>query len=221
MQLEAGNYHGRLVQVEVGGVGQKESPAIVLVFDVGMVAANGAWQSLPESVTAEVIWYLTDGAYENTSRKLADVGFNGDFDAPAFAPELYADGHELEMKIEQYESKDRPKWDFPYRGNRKPLDGGALKALSARWRTSHTPTPPRMAPPAPKPAAQPTDPDRAHVMEKIGVVVSERGLIPETVKALILKKFGKSNSAACTVEQLEVLLEAVKTVPVSEDDIPF
>lgn len=107
------------------GIATKSStgtPAIAITFHV-------EYNGTPYDRT--VYLYLSDAAWEHSYKKLKRLGFNGDFDAPKFS----VDGAELECKFEQYQGKDREKWelaggDFEI----AKADDGTIKAMARKWK---------------------------------------------------------------------------------------
>ena len=136
-QLEAGTYYGALVEA---GLNQaKTGTALMeLVFEVRHVAANGEWVAI-DPIKRTVRCHLSDSAWPYSEKKLATLGFNGDFANPAFS-EKAKTGVQLICEHETFEGKVREKWSLADWGGgaqeRTAPDANVILQLGAKWRAS-------------------------------------------------------------------------------------
>ena len=97
--------------------------------------SNGEWVDAHQ-IPQRVFWYLTDAAWDYTSDKLRQLGFDGNFEDPGFAINECA----FRCKLEEWQGETRARWDLPA--------GSALKQneiaeLQKRWKaSSSSPTTP-------------------------------------------------------------------------------
>ena len=109
-----------------------------------------------------------------SNRKLAGIGFNGDFENPTFT----GDDIEVELRFEDYNGKPQERWELPWPES-PPVDKTALMSLSAMFKATagaappppppagtRPPPPPKAppalsAPPPPKNQPQPTTREKA------------------------------------------------------------
>lgn len=143
--IPPGRYIGTLTSGAIGVSGKQDKPAACLTFQV-------------QDQVRTVYLYLTDAALPYTEPKLAALGFNGDYENPAFSK---TEGVSLVCKHEEYEGKVREKWDLGFLP--KPADKSTLANLSAKFRARHG-TPPRpTAPPPSAPSKTPPPPKKPEV----------------------------------------------------------
>lgn len=158
MLMKAGTYLGYIDKAVMAEVGAKKTPAVSITFKVVFVAANGDWERLPADEMRTVDLFMSEGAYTYTEKKLARLGFKGDFNKIQFDDELVAEGVELTCRIEQFEGKDREKWDVGTGGmERTQVAQTVADKFNARWKQNNgaKPSGKPTTPPARKPAPSP------------------------------------------------------------------
>lgn len=164
--INPGTYFGKLVEAGLTEIGDRKSPAIFLAFDVTHYAVGGDWRPI-DPVTRDVVMYLTEKAEPHTMRKLMALGFNGDFNAPAFAPRL-SEGVQLMCEHRPRDGKTYEEWNFAEFASgereRQKVGGDVARTFAAKFRTyaqanarPSAPPPPAAKPPpaAAAPASQP------------------------------------------------------------------
>lgn len=152
--LTPGTYLGRLTDSALGAVGKNDTPAMILTFELVYVAADGAWVPMAP-ISREVQFYITDKSRDYAFRDLGRLGFNGNFDAPAFSA-IPTDGVELDLINETYDGKTNDKVSIAMlKGARekKPVNADAKRQIAALWKTAATSTAKPSAPPPPRAAA--------------------------------------------------------------------
>jgi hypothetical protein len=152
-QNEPGTYWGQLVKGVSSYSKNRNSPQIVLQFNVTDRSADDKWESLPSPFEQRVYLSMYGDAVKYTCDKLKSLDFNGNFDAPEFGK----DGAELVCIHTTYKGEPTEQWDlagFGGGGEIKPADEGTCTKLGALYR-AHT-----QASPAPlgKPKAPPEKP---------------------------------------------------------------
>ena len=119
-----------------------------IVFNVQLIASDGAWNDLDQPFDRHVRMYLSDAAWDQSIEKLALLGFNGDFKNPEITDDWVA----LECVHEEYNSKMGEKWELSDWGGsseRKAPDDNTLRTLNARYKTAMAARkPPTTKPPA-------------------------------------------------------------------------
>lgn len=150
MPREAGTYHARLVGSGVAKLGnEKATPYIYLTFKLMHFWHDGEWKSIRTEETAEVRKFLSDKAWPYTEGDLKRIGFNGDFDNPAFAAELYEEGISLICNHETRDGRTFEDWSMVRQEKEHtPLDSDQVALLKARWKQNNVAAP-AGAPPAP------------------------------------------------------------------------
>lgn len=135
-----GVYWGRYVGAGLDTSKEKKTPVFCLDFSVTHVLHPGAAEAtpLPNPMRATVYKYLSDNAMEYTVEHLESVGFNGDFENPVFERFAESGGAWLYCKVEDYEGKERVKWDFSRKRKREVPERTEIdraKALYARCKS--------------------------------------------------------------------------------------
>jgi hypothetical protein len=156
MATQNGFYSGRLAEAGTAVAGEKKTPYIFLSFDIGFIAGpNNDWVELPTPIRGTVNMYLSDGAFAITEKQLAAIGFDGNFQKPTFAKNVYSEGITLECYQEEYKGEMKSKWRLPHEGyERESADRDTLTKLANRWKQSAA----GRAKPAGPPPARPTVP---------------------------------------------------------------
>lgn len=155
MNANEGLYHGT-IKKGVTSKSSKGNPQMCITFDVTHAWVGADWDDIPKPFERTVFLSCTDAAWPYTEEKLDKLGFNGDFDNPAFT-ETEAD---LECKIETYEGKTKDKWDLAGGGSfePEPAPKDVTRQLGAKWKATRQPAakPPAGRPKPPvKPATKP------------------------------------------------------------------
>lgn len=152
MQASEGDYHGSIIKTGVGESSQKGTPYIFVECDVTHIADDSAergWRLIESPFKRTVYMYLSDEAWPYTELKLEQLQFNGDFTNPAFE----VGGVPLTCKFEQYQGKNKERWDITYSGGggeHKGVTSDVLRTLNAKWKQTHQAAPAAPeAPPAP------------------------------------------------------------------------
>lgn len=158
--MENGNYYARFVEATTGEArNEKRTPYIALVFEITHRAVGQNWEPFAAEYPAKINWWLTDGAWPYTSKKLQAVGFNGDFTNPDVSMEFKSDGHALTCTMN---ANGYPEYDLPEvasGGEPQPLTTDTARKLTARYRTDAAASKvPGGAPKAPPAAPAPTAP---------------------------------------------------------------
>lgn len=155
MNLHPGTYYGALISAELGEIGQNNTPAMILSFDLSHLGDPAGWQEITKE-RIEVLFWLTEKSKDFAFADLRALGFNGDFDAPRFGDDLYA-GTELLMETESYQGKTQEKWHIAKLkrgGNRKPVQADVKRSLAAQFRTGAAAAKP---PSSPAPVRRPAE----------------------------------------------------------------
>lgn len=142
MMMDAGVYAGRVVSAKttVAGTGSPQ-----MEVECQLLNEDGS----ETSTVVKAVLSLTDKARSGfVDRKLAEMGFNGDFKDPQFAREVY-ERIELECAHDEWKGKTKEKWSLG-RGGTRPADNDILQRLAADWRAKNAPSRP--------PAGRPTPP---------------------------------------------------------------
>lgn len=127
--IEPGKYWGDLLSIETGESGENKTPCISLRFQI-----EGQEDEQGGSLVRTVYLFLTDAAWEFTAKKLESIGFNGDFAEPAVETERVL----LACRIEEWNGKDRDRWDFANWGSgMENLETDTVRDLNAKWKNDH------------------------------------------------------------------------------------
>lgn len=149
--MDPGVYTGRVLTAKVT-VARTGNPQMEIECQLtnpdGSDTAVGvkAYLSLTEAARASFV-----------DAKLAEMGFNGDFEAPEFGKEAY-EQIELTCEHDNYQGKKKEKWSLG-RGGAAPAGRDVLNRLNADWRSKNAPSRPPQGRPTP-PAARPAMPTR-------------------------------------------------------------
>ncbi len=152
--LDENSYFGKLVDAGLTVIGEKQSPAMVLTFEITHHAQSGKWEPITE-VRRDVGFYMTEKAKDIAFADLMKLGFNGDMEHPKFAADL-SEGTELSVEHESYNGKTSEKVriaKLKTTREKKPVAKDVARLLAAQFKqaaaSSARPTaPPPMAPPA-------------------------------------------------------------------------
>lgn len=146
--MEAGTYYG-VPTAGVTGAAGTGTPQMVVTMNITHVAnERGEWTPMENAIDRKVYIFLSDSAWDYSKPKLEALGFNGDFDNPAFTCE----GVSMRCDHETYQGKTREKWEIDTGGGEvKKADTNTIRTLQAKWRSSAKPT--AAAKPTGKPAA--------------------------------------------------------------------
>ena len=155
-KLDEGIYFGKLVKAD--GIKLNGKEVAMLVFEVSHRDANGAWQPLSQLEKADVLFFLTQAAWEINVEKMLQLGFNRDFKNMQFNVELSNEGIELfaavsdkgynQLSIPSIESMKEPVL----------LTEAELDVVTARLKTAQAATTAPAAPAAPTAPASPANP---------------------------------------------------------------
>lgn len=161
-KFEPGAYYMTGIELGTGQSTNKGTPYLYIKGIISQQAKDGGWTPVASPEVRQIELYLSGGAMPITMRQIEPLGFNGDFDNPAFAADKMAGlvvycEHEAGQKGGSFE-----KWALEQRGSftkeNKPLDSKAVRDLNARWRAAKGgAAAPKLAPP-PAPSAGPKPP---------------------------------------------------------------
>lgn len=152
-------YFGKLIDAHLGAIGQNETPAMVLSFELTHAATDKDWQAINPTRRNVQLW-LTDGAKEKTFADLRALGFDGNWDDPKFAADLY-DGTDLDLTHDTYKGKNqevvrirklRPAMDH------KPVAADLKRTLAAQFKNAASMSAKPSTPPPARPAAGDDEP---------------------------------------------------------------
>lgn len=159
--MKEGIYFGTIKKA-VTSQSSKGNPQMCITFDVTDFGVGEGWESI-RPIERTIFLSLTDGAWEYTERKLTNLGFNGNFDAPVFTEE----SANLEMKVEEYQGKMKEKWDIAGGSfEATPASADVTRNLNAKWKAKAAPVASAKpkgkpnAPPAQKPVTAGTTTER-------------------------------------------------------------
>ncbi len=148
--LEAGIYLGTFKSGEACKTkGNKDQ--VACIFEVTAFAQDGKW--VPVEHTERTVYLsLEGGARGYTGKKLACLGFNGNFSVSPLGFGKFGQGINLVCRHETYDNKLSDKWDLHDWGSaeRKPLSDTEKIQLNAWWQTT-APKPEATEPPASAP----------------------------------------------------------------------
>jgi len=159
-QAQAGQYFVLAQDIIATGVSKNEKSGkhyMYIEFRTQHIAnaAGTGWDVLPEPITRSIMLSLSDKAWDYTEKKLAHLGFNGNFDSPGFTK--IADGLHVTCDIKpDREGNPRENWDISGWGSteRPEPDRDVITQLQARWKQNNQ----AAAPPVGNPAPPPTNP---------------------------------------------------------------
>lgn len=164
--MQEGDYYGLLVGWGLAG---GDRPYVWLRFRITHDTQNGDWHQIQttDPVEHDVFCSATDKAWEYTERKLAGLGFNGDFTDGVmdFGDGPKNDGVALTCELQQRDGKTREQWDLRDWGGQRPEPTNDLvRKLNAKYKKNRTADqtavsiPPVSIPPVSTPPG-PTDED--------------------------------------------------------------
>jgi hypothetical protein len=112
--LEEGQYYGKLIDIGTDQLNtENRTPFVYVSWEVTHRAVDGKWQRIAPA-HRESRWFTTEKAEPYTMDRLARLGFNGDFDKPAFTaePNPQTDGVELSCRQTYRDNKAYEQWDL-------------------------------------------------------------------------------------------------------------
>jgi len=156
--MEEGTYFGRLVEIGTDRLNNEaRTPFVFVAWEVTYRAANGEWVPITP-VTRESRWFTSEKAEPYTMDRLAQLGFNGDFDKPAFTadPNPQTEGLQLRCKHQYRNEQAYENWDLMGGGqkDREPWEAEQKRLFRAKYKTRMAG---EKAPPG-KPGAPPAAP---------------------------------------------------------------
>ncbi len=137
MELMArGNYIGKLVEAGTDVMGQNDTPYFYLSFEITQGQDEFGGMVEVEPFKRDVRFWLSEKAQEGTAKKLATLGFNGDYANPVFNPELY---ESTNLICSHRPDGDKVYEDWSIEGmngqrERKPLNADQLRLLNAKFK---------------------------------------------------------------------------------------
>lgn len=132
--MELGIYNA----VPVKGVLTKSStgnPQMAVTMRVTHIERNGDWDELPEAKERTLYVSLTDASMPHARKKLAMLGFNGNFTTPGFGPDMIALKHWEDV----YNGKKTNKWDlaeFDGAIDHAPADDDTVRRMNSLWQAT-------------------------------------------------------------------------------------
>jgi hypothetical protein len=148
-----GTYKAKVAELKFGESG-KGTPQFEAIIDV-QVSTNDVRRR-------SIMLFMSDKAAQYSEEHLRRLGFNGDFEQPAFAPEWYADDFPLEVyvKNETYtndkgEQRDAERWNFSSNSRTRPASSTVAAQAAQRWRATNGSATPAAKPSTPPPATPP------------------------------------------------------------------
>lgn len=216
-----GTYHGYL-QSAVTTEAKTGNLQIALVFAVRNQWNGSEWEDVNEE-ERRVYLSLTDAASPYTEKKLAALGFNGDFMDPQFDDAVANEGVDLKCTASTYNGKATEKWELAgWGGVIEPAAESKVKRLNARWNagasaaqspTKSSPAPAKTAAPSKEtpPPPPPATATRDSVWEKLCALWSETKSEDELLEIWqkAIAEQGKPE-AEFTAEDWAAVQEAVK-----------
>ncbi len=158
MLSEEGTYFGNLVEASSVTIGDKNTPALSMTFEITHQADKEDWAEI-DPFMREVLLWLSDKAWEFSQKRLAAMQFNGNFQEPKFDPLMSSKGTQLICSHEEYKGRLQEKWVLAcWNRERGKAPVEELRKLSARWNMDASTTKPPAGKPAAPPAAPPAGP---------------------------------------------------------------
>ena len=118
---------------------------------------DGTMYTMQNALLVNAYLSLSDRAMEYTEQKLKTLGFNGDFENPAFSQDAYA----WTGKAEEYEGRTTMRYELADWGAAKSAPAATAKLLTAKWKQKFagaaTPRPPAASKPPATRTATPRD----------------------------------------------------------------
>ena len=137
---EQGYYQGKPISGRYTESKQKGTLSVEVTFDV-------------MGHKKVIHFYLSEKAEEKSMRLLAELGFNNNWEAMAFADVEV----ELQCKHEEYNNKTQERWNFWGANQSAPIDINKAKSLSARFKSVAGPAVPRPTSPPVMPKGKMSD----------------------------------------------------------------
>lgn len=190
--LPPGKYQGMIVGSTVGTSRQKQTPFIEVEF---ALLNDGADSGERRSIT----FYITKKTIDRVRGELDSLGWNGDFEAPAFNKEKV---FSLYMKYEQYNGKDQERWNLSSVGTIDPEAKAKLKAMFGQ----KIPPKPIVAPPS-TPLGKPPAVSTPPAVSRPPSVNSDPPATEATTWALFEQVFG-AKAAAQWEERVSAVVRA-------------
>jgi len=140
--LPVGTYYAYQTSA-VSAESQRGLPQVVITLRIGHMhdehrLQDDQWIELPEPLERRLYLACSNKAWPWTQKKLAMLGFKGDFETMEFDPSIIAQGVELTCKHEEYQNRLRERWELANfgGGEAKALSIEDCKKLNALWRAS-------------------------------------------------------------------------------------
>ena len=127
---------------------------IDVIFNVTMQAMDGEWVAI-KPLSRHIRIYLSDAAWESSTKKLDLLKFDGNFLEPKITGEMVV----LECNHETYNNKVGEKWElsgFNSERERTPPPQAVLTKLTARYQSDRGPGPISTPPPVTSPSSPQT-----------------------------------------------------------------
>lgn len=146
--LNEGVYFGKPVEFGTAET-DKGTPYFFIEVEVAHMAQGEGWAPVQPTQKRTIYMYLTDKSIEWTQNDLATLGFNGDFQTPAFSGSTM-EGVQVECVHEMFDGKTRDKWSLRGKSREKkaPSDD-TIRRLNGMWKASEHGRPTPAASPAP------------------------------------------------------------------------
>jgi len=181
--LPQGLYWGRLVEIGTDRLGNdNRTPYVYVVWELTHRAVGEDWIAT-EPIHRESRWWVTEKAEPYTMDRLARLGFNGDFDHPAFdaSPHPERDGVQLICRHTRRDGQEYEEWDLAdmrAEREREPWDAELKRQFRAKYRTHMASQKrPKGGPPAP-PRPQSPEPDTSPIRDD-EIPMDEPADVPE------------------------------------------
>lgn len=161
-----GVYYGKIAS-GVTTNSNSRSPQVELELNITHIGnpATGEWDPITLSHNPKMYLSCHDNAWQYTEKKLAALGFDGNFSDPAFA----CDGTTFLCEHREVNGKLRESWELERWGSGPEKAAQDVTArLSARWKAGNKPSAPAGRPAAP-PAATKTAPPPPPAATKVNV----------------------------------------------------
>mgnify|MGYP000270049554 CR=1 FL=1 len=133
--MREGTYFARLKTDDVVTSEAKSgNPQVVLKFSVTHFLEGEDWVPI-QNVERTLYLPLGGKAWEYTQKKLSKLGFQGDFESPAFVGPAVDTGVSLDMVHETYQNKEKERWDLSGGGAVEKASKDVTRQLNSRWRS--------------------------------------------------------------------------------------
>lgn len=160
-QMQPGAYHGKLISASMVEVGDKKTPAVEFAIEVLAMwypdkGEEGEWVYGKDPQLRTIKKYLSPAAEQWTLSDLKKLEFNGSFADMKFRANMYDDGVQLVMYIDD---KDYEKWNFSECASKKSQNPEAAQSIvdqfNAKWKQKLADAPASAPGPASAPATPP------------------------------------------------------------------